>query len=1027
MSIFRSMDNADGDWSEADEVFLSLAVSSLTSSNVEAGQNVTNELVTGSMNSEKLELTPEKCVNIDSHFETSDNAPLSQYPHKQRYYQNRDSEFDTSDNVPLSQYPHKLHKRRKTKGERDFQQAIAISRKEADSEINDKNRHERRLDNILLANGLERIDVAADGNCFFESCALLLNILAFDIRKCLCDYLEDNFATFFNFFAFGDDENAGYIDYMDNVAKLRVPGEWSNNAGDMLPLALSSWTKRLVRVYSSNPERPILDFYPVGVQASSEDETMLTFALLDFARAPHYNACTALGGTLHLTPGQPFQVKGMCSANAVSAPESPKSPLPSQCANADQTAAQLGQPPVLFQDGHDLESSLPHMRPCENDCSIQQCSSSQYSDLPSFESAQHSPTILQSPIRSSTPILTNLNETPRKTGNYKTPPKKVLTRKKIARPETWKKNIRKALKLQGKAHLSDRGQHVPAKELKAIDCSKCKLKCDRLTDKRLAIFESFYMADSYEKQKQFVSAHVTETKTKTLHNDESNEAIPKTRQVSRQFFLTVDGKKERVCKQFFISTLSISHNYLQHALQHSDNGVFMGSERRGKKRPHNKTPDKAVERVKSHIKSFPTVSSHYTRKDTRREYLPQDLNTTKMHELYTEECRKEGSVPVSLRLYRRIFNENFNISFHVPKKDQCSTCTIYENKVESNTLKDGDKEKQEQHRERIETARKEKKKDKERATKDRSYHVVTVDLQAVLQAPCGLVSQLYYKRKLSVYNFTVYSLGDNKGTCFTWDETEGMRGSCEIATCLMIYLQSLPSTVKEVVIYSDCCGGQNRNQNLTAGLIHAVNSIPNLQVIHQRYLETGHTQMECDSMHAAISKAKEATPISIPSEWDIVLRMARRKKAYTVIPIKHKQFYDFKKLAASFIRNTRIDIDGRRVNWLQIRSTKFCKGQEDLMHFKTDFRDEEFRTLRLTGSAKRSRPAPLKSLPLRYPNSTKLPISKAKHQDLLSLCASGIIPEHHHHFFQSLLVSTSSKDRLGEPDVQDSLSESDTD
>ena len=46
-------------------------------------------------------------------------------------------------------------------------------------------------------------------------------------------------------------------------------------------------------------------------------------------------------------------------------------------------------------------------------------------------------------------------------------------------------------------------------------------------------------------------------------------------------------------------------------------------------------------------------------------------------------------------------------------------------------------------------------------------------MQAVMQAPCGLVTQLYYKRKFSVYNFTIYSLSDGKGTCYTWDKTEG--------------------------------------------------------------------------------------------------------------------------------------------------------------------------------------------------------------------------------------------------------------
>ena len=88
------------------------------------------------------------------------------------------------------------------------------------------------------------------------------------------------------------------------------------------------------------------------------------------------------------------------------------------------------------------------------------------------------------------------------------------------------------------------------------------------------------------------------------------------------------------------------------------------------------------------------------------------------------------------------------MSFHKPKKDQCSTCTIYNMKKMEGKLGEEEQESQKQHLSRKERAREEKEKDKEAARKDPSKHVVTVDLQAVLQAPCTNVSQLYYKRKL---------------------------------------------------------------------------------------------------------------------------------------------------------------------------------------------------------------------------------------------------------------------------------------
>lgn len=179
--------------------------------------------------------------------------------------------------------------------------------------------------------------------------------------------------------------------------------------------------------------------------------------------------------------------------------------------------------------------------------------------------------------------------------------------------------------------------------------------------------------------------------------------------------------------------------------------------------------------------------------------------------------------------------------------------------------------------------------------------------------------------------------------------------------------------------------------------------------------------------NAAITHAKQNTPIYTPSGWDIVLRMARRRKKYTVVPLSHTSFYNFKKVAEVSIHNTRIDTYGRKVNWLQIRFMQLHKGQEDFLYFKTNFDEEEFHVLCITSSAKRKRPKPLKALPVCYKD--KLPISEAKKRDLLSLCTSGVIPEEHQDFFRKLSSSSSVGDKLPQPDINDSASTdtSDTD
>jgi len=107
-------------------------------------------------------------------------------------------------------------------------------------------------------------------------------------------------------------------------------------------------------------------------------------------------------------------------------------------------------------------------------------------------------------------------------------------------------------------------------------------------------------------------------------------------------------------------------------------GVFVSCDNRGKHSPHNKIPENIIDGVRIHIESFPTVEVHYTRKDTIRLYFGPDLNISKMYDLYKESCQSEGSVAVSKVKYKKIFCEEYNISFHKPHKDQCQTCAVYQ-------------------------------------------------------------------------------------------------------------------------------------------------------------------------------------------------------------------------------------------------------------------------------------------------------------------------------------------------------------
>lgn len=204
---------------------------------------------------------------------------------------------------------------------------------------------------------------------------------------------------------------------------------------------------------------------------------------------------------------------------------------------------------------------------------------------------------------------------------------------------------------------------------------------------------------------------------------------------------------------------------------------------------------------------------------------------------------KKGKDPKSVAceaIYRSIFWRNYHLSFHVPKKDQCAKCERYQY-LDNGAHTTAEEEKRRQHLAKKDQARSEKAKDKERAKDEAGFKSVTFDLEKVLTTPCSEVSLLYYSRKLSVFNFTVYEQETATGYCYLWDESNGKRGSSEIGTCLYQYISSLPASIKHISFFSNTCGGQNRNQFVVTAMQQALHKNPHLQVVDQKFLVSGHT------------------------------------------------------------------------------------------------------------------------------------------------------------------------------------------
>ncbi|CAG2207374.1 unnamed protein product [Mytilus edulis] len=771
------------------------------------------------------------------------------------------------------------------------QESLSEYRKRHDINRN----HSKRLDVLLKSNALCRQHVPAVGNCFFEAVSRQTTekIDAITLRQLLCNHIEEN-ANYY-----GEFLNSAEDNLCNEIELLRQEDSWQNNLSDTMPLAIANLLAVTVKIYSSNPDQPVVVITPSLTETYEKQEITLAY---------------------------------LCGLQLESENE--------------------------LEICDDLDC-----QPSTADITIE------YSN----ENTSGTPSKVQNPLRDDEII------TPRKQAKYQSPKKRRLTRKKIANPESWKKNIRKIKCQSGMEYVSDTGKTVKARSIKKHACSKCRFRCaDKLSeDERLALFNNYWNLKSYERQRDYISSRVLERN--------SIGSPSKKRSRSKTIPVLFPIKEENTV--------------------------------------HNRTPTEDLNIIRAHIEAFPVVESHYTRKDTNRKYLDSDLTIRKMYDLYKDECHDQQKRCVKEHVYRNIFCSEYNMSFHKPKKDQCLICHNYNTMIETGNTDEAVKRIYTEHQQRKVRGREEKQIDKEIAKKDKSYQAVTFDLEAVLPTPCSLVSQVYYKRKLSCYNLSFYSLGDNKGTCYLWNETEGERGSCEVASCLHKYITSLPPYVRHISFYSDNCMGQNRNKFVAAALLYSVKVNKHINIIDQKYLETGHTHMECDSMHAAIEHAKRKTNIYIPSQWDTVIHMARRNNPYVVIPLKYWDILDFKSLQKENYKNMEQNKKGEKVRWREIKQLQFRKETPNIIYYKYSFR-EEFNEIACK-VVTRGRQKLVDNLAVSSKYKERLPITEAKKADLLSLCQSGIIPADCVQFYKSLPTKKGKKDRLPEPDVEEQDQDSD--
>lgn len=201
----------------------------------------------------------------------------------------------------------------------------------------------------------------------------------------------------------------------------------------------------------------------------------------------------------------------------------------------------------------------------------------------------------------------------------------------------------------------------------------CRMHCaDKIDEKeREELHKAFWKTCTWQQRKQYIALSVKESpkqRTRLRNNVQSERSSSRCRQVTFTYSLLLKGEFITVCKSMFLSTFAVSEKFVRHVMEKKrmSPGGIIGPDQRGRHTPKTKKSENVKERVREHIRSFPTEESTDPKDCTGRCYLDSNLNIAAMHKSYVLKCKQEG-VPesdiVKESYYREMFKTEFNLEF----------------------------------------------------------------------------------------------------------------------------------------------------------------------------------------------------------------------------------------------------------------------------------------------------------------------------------------------------------------------------
>ncbi|KYM94002.1 hypothetical protein ALC62_15384 [Cyphomyrmex costatus] len=258
-----------------------------------------------------------------------------------------------------------------------------------------------------------------------------------------------------------------------------------------------------------------------------------------------------------------------------------------------------------------------------------------------------------------------------------------------------------------------------------------------------------------------------------------------------------------------------------------------------------------------HLKTFPSRKSHYAREKSDRRFFENPcLNVTMLFTYFKEYYKKQTSktLNISYTSYYHFF-KSYKYSFSLPKTDVCDYCT--ECKIKLKQYSDDQcKAMYELHVKDFHDYQKLKQKYISFCNQENKRKlIVEFDYAQNLPLPKLNVISQFYKRVLWQYIFNVHYHNDNTSTFYYFLENESKKDSNTVCSFVYHFLSKClakEENFTEIILFSDGCGGQNKNSVVTSFCVW-LSAILDIKIVHV-FPVRGHSFNQCNRNFAKYSK-----------------------------------------------------------------------------------------------------------------------------------------------------------------------------